>query len=167
MPRPTARPIIVRIETPESEPIQKRVAANGEHGLKETLEVILAVLCQATGAKTTEPRHVTIRTKDAPLLDPTTEIGDLRLPVHIDPIIDNIRFCAGRDVVHSIWHLAMLTKEWLRQNGNNIPAILALDLFLADYGLCLGMTREELPQGDDNPWNQEPYFSLPFAEGKE
>jgi hypothetical protein len=163
MPRPVSRPIIVSVEVPGFAPVQKRITADGERGLEDAERSIDFFRRAAAGLNTSDPPKddIVVRFLPAPLLNPDAPIPNISLcPPEYFGVLDNIRFSSG-NVVSQIWQLALLSTDWLDQNGVRGHDLELLDLFLADYGLCHGMTREDLPPGEDKPWNQEPYFKEP------
>ena len=164
MPRPVSRPILISIEVPGSEPVQKRIAADGKYGRGDAGEAIDFFRRAAAGLDTGDPPKdgIVVRFLPAPLLNPDAPVPDTSSPCpakYVD-ILDNIRFSSNYAVSRT-WQLALLSTDWLDQHGVRGHDLELLDLFLADYGLCHGMTREDLPPGEDKPWNREPYFEEP------
>jgi hypothetical protein len=164
MPRPVSRPIIVSVEVPGFEPVQKRIAADGKHGREDAWKAIDYFQRMAVGLDTGDPPKdgIVVRFLPAPLLNPDAPIPNIPLfcPSKYLGVLDNIRFSSS-NAISQVWQLALLSTDWLDQNGVRRQDLELLDLFLADYGLCHGMTREDLPPGEDKPWNQEPYFEEP------
>jgi len=161
------RPILVSFEVPGLQPMQQQIAADGKRGLEGVEEALGIFVRMATGTNTSDPpQDVTIRITAAPLLDMNAELPDLfSCPSGLMNIFDHLLFFErlgdfGNNRIVTIWQLALIPEKWFQQRGFSSD-IASLNLYLADFGLRVGMTREELPPGDDQPWNQEPYFVLP------
>lgn len=156
MSRPSTRPIIVSVKVTGFEPVQVRIAADGQQGQKETMKMISFFLLMANGINTDEPeKDLVIKVSAAPFLDLTTEISDIVLPIDIAAVIHYIRFFFGVAVVHCVWQLALIEATEYTKIGVHRGNLKLLNLFLADYGLYVGMSREDLPPGEDKPWNQK------------
>jgi hypothetical protein len=164
MPRPVSRPIIVSVEVPGFEPVQKRIAADGKHGREDAWKAIDYFQRMAVGLDTCDPPKdgIVVRFLPAPLLNPDAPIPNIPLfcPSKYLGVLDNIRFSSS-NAISQVWQLALLSTDWLDQHGVRRRNLKLLDLFLANYGLCHGMTRNDLPPGENKPWNKKPYFEEP------